>query len=73
MKCKQFIRYDVKNLILVLRIETPKALLRQGLVYYNANDNNKALEKFKRVASQFPSTEEAVQAVGTARLIYIVA
>ena len=49
----------------------PKTLLRQGLVYYNANDNERALSKFKRVASQFPSTEEAVQAVGTARLIYI--
>lgn len=48
-----------------------KALLRQGLVYYNANDNERALSKFKRVASQFPGSGEAVQAVGTARLIYI--
>jgi TolA-binding protein len=49
----------------------PKALLRQGLSYYNANDNEKALTKFKKVAAEFPSTEEANQAVATARLIYI--
>ncbi|WP_439151663.1 tetratricopeptide repeat protein [Winogradskyella sp.] len=50
---------------------TSKALLRQGLVYYNANDNELALNKFKKVANDFPSSGEAVQAVSTARLIYI--
>jgi TolA-binding protein len=50
---------------------TSKALLRQGLVYYNANDNNRALTKFKKVATDFPGSGEAVQAVSTARLIYI--
>ena len=50
---------------------TSKALLRQGLVYYNANDNERALTKFKKVASDFPNSGEAVQAVSTARLIYI--
>ena len=50
---------------------TSKALLRQGLVYYNANDNERALTKFKRVAGDFPGSGEAVQAVSTARLIYI--
>lgn len=50
---------------------TSKALLRQGLVYYNANDNEKALTKFKKVARDFPGSGEAVQAVSTARLIYI--
>ncbi|MBU2950180.1 tetratricopeptide repeat protein [Tamlana agarivorans] len=49
----------------------PKALLRQGLVYYNASDNNNALTKFKKVASAYPGSPEAVQAVSTARLIYI--
>lgn len=49
----------------------PKALLRQGLSYYNANNNEKALTKFKKLAAEFPSTEEANQAVATARLIYI--
>ena len=50
---------------------TSKALLRQGLVHYNANDNELALTKFKKVASDFPNSGEAVQAVSTARLIYI--
>jgi TolA-binding protein len=49
----------------------PKALLRQGLVYYNANENEQALSKFKKVAADFAGTPEAVQAVSTARLIYI--
>ncbi|OUR99361.1 hypothetical protein A9Q86_12365 [Flavobacteriales bacterium 33_180_T64] len=49
----------------------PKALLRQGLSYYNANDNERALTKFRKVAHDYPSTEEANQAVSTARLIYI--
>ena len=50
---------------------TSKALLRQGLVYYNGNDNERALTKFKSVAKDFPGSGEAVQAVSTARLIYI--
>ncbi|WP_028871036.1 tetratricopeptide repeat protein [Psychroserpens burtonensis] len=48
-----------------------KSLLRQGLSYYNANDNERALQKFKKVANEYPSTEEASQAVASARLIYI--
>jgi TolA-binding protein len=50
---------------------TSKSLLRQGLVYYNANDNERALTKFITVAKDFPGSGEAVQAVSTARLIYI--
>ncbi len=49
----------------------PKSLLRQGLVYYNGSKNEQALTKFKKVASDYPGTPEAVQAVSTARLIYI--
>ena len=48
-----------------------KALLRQGLVHYNSNKNEDALIKFKKVAGTYPGTPEAVQAVSTARLIYI--
>ncbi|WP_179020523.1 tetratricopeptide repeat protein [Winogradskyella forsetii] len=50
---------------------TSKVLLRQGLVYYNGNDNERALSKFKKVATDFPGSGEAVQAVSTVRLIYI--
>ncbi len=49
----------------------PKSLLRQGLIHYNASNNQAALGKFKNVAGDYPGTPEAVQAVSTARLIYI--
>ena len=48
-----------------------KALLRQGLVYYNNGNNQEALTKFKKVAGKYPGTPEAVQAVSSARLVYI--
>ena len=49
----------------------PVALLRQGLVHYNASRNDDALGKFRSVVRQFPASQEAVQAVNTAKLIYV--
>ena len=49
----------------------PKALLKQGLVFYNGDKGNSALSKFKRVVADYPGSAEAVQAVNTARLIYV--
>jgi TolA-binding protein len=49
----------------------PKAMLKQGLVNYNAGNNQKALVKFKTVVRDFPNTTEALQAVSTAKLIYV--
>ncbi len=49
----------------------PKTLLKEGLIYYNGDQGNKALSKFKKVVAEYPGTEEAVQAVNTARLIYV--
>ena len=48
-----------------------KALLRKGLLLYNANTTHKALEVFQRVAEEYPSTPEAFQAIGSARSIYV--
>jgi len=48
-----------------------KALLRQGLVLYNSGSDENALDKFKTVANNYPGSPEGVQAVSTARLIYI--
>lgn len=48
-----------------------KTLLKQGLIYYNNNQNEKALQKFKQVVKDFPSTQESIQAVSTAKLIYL--
>ena len=48
-----------------------KAILRQALVYYNAEQDEKALVKFKKVVADFPNTPEAMEAVETARSIYV--
>lgn len=50
---------------------TARAILRQGVIYYNKNQTAPALEKFKIVAAQYPRTPEALEAVSTARQIYI--
>nr|WP_321224879.1 tetratricopeptide repeat protein [uncultured Psychroserpens sp.] len=68
---KAMAMYDRLNSEYKNSVFISKALLRQGLSYYNANDNERALSKFKKVANDYPSTEEANQAVATARLIYI--
>ena len=48
-----------------------KSLLKQGLIYYNNDQGNDALQKFKKVVQQYPGTEEANQAVKTARVVYV--
>jgi TolA-binding protein len=50
---------------------TSKAILKQGLVFYNSDQDEEALLKFKKVAADFPKSEEALEAVSTARLIYV--
>lgn len=49
----------------------PAAMLKQGLIYYNSNQGDKALQRFKKVVSDYPNTPESMQAVSTARLVYI--
>lgn len=49
----------------------PKAILRQGLVHYNAQKDDLALTKFKKVAADFPNSPEAIEAVNTAKNIYV--
>ena len=48
-----------------------KAILKQGLVLYNADKDAQALVQFKKVAAEFSGTAEALEAVATARLIYV--
>ncbi|MEO8516584.1 MAG: tetratricopeptide repeat protein, partial [Flavobacterium sp.] len=50
---------------------TSKSILRQGLIYYNADKDELALTKFKKVTADFPKSDEALEAVKTARLIYV--
>ncbi|WBL21616.1 tetratricopeptide repeat protein [Zunongwangia sp. HRR-M8] len=49
----------------------PKAMLRQGLIYYNGNQGEKALGRFKKVVNDYPNTPEAMEAVSTARNVYV--
>jgi len=63
--------YDRLNSEYKMSSFVSKSLLRQGLVYYNNSDNERALNRFKKVAGDYPSSPEAVQAVATARLIYV--
>ena len=49
----------------------PKTLLNQGLIYYNTERDNNALDKYQRVVNEFPNTDEAKQAVASARQIYV--
>jgi len=49
----------------------PKALLKQGLIYFNSNQGEKALVKYKKLVRDYPQSPEARQAVNNARQIYI--
>ena len=48
-----------------------KAQLKKALIFDNNQQSDEALTILKRVASNFPGTPEALQAVATAKLIYI--
>ena len=48
-----------------------KTLIRQGLLYYNDGENDKALEKYQQIVRLFPNSPEAFEAVANARNIYI--
>ena len=49
----------------------PQAMLRQGLVYYNSGSDNEALVKLKDLVKKYPNSQEAIQGVATAKLIYV--
>ena len=66
--------HQTYNLLLTKHTKSsyiPKALLRQGLLFYNESNNLKALEKFKKIVSDFPNSNEAKQAVTNARNVYV--
>lgn len=48
-----------------------RAMLKKALLLDNDNKSNEALAIFRAVVAQFPSTPEALQAVSSAKLIYI--
>lgn len=50
---------------------TAPAMMRKGLQFYNDNRLDQALSVFKQVASKYAGTPQAVEAVSSARLVYI--
>ncbi len=48
-----------------------RSILKQGLIYYNGNKDDLAIAKFKKVVSSYPKSPESLEAVATARLIYV--
>ncbi|GHC61413.1 tetratricopeptide repeat protein [Ulvibacter litoralis] len=48
-----------------------KSLLKKALILDNTGKSSEALGLFKRVANEYPSTPEAMQAVSSAKIIYI--
>jgi TolA-binding protein len=49
----------------------PKALLKQGLIFFNENNPDKSIEKYKYVVAKYPNAKEAQQAVQNARQVYV--
>jgi tetratricopeptide (TPR) repeat protein len=48
-----------------------KSLLKQGLVYYNSDQYEKALNKYKKVVEKYQGTDDAKEAIANAKQIYI--
>ncbi len=48
----------------------PEAQLKLGLSYYNLDNNNEALNQFKKLVSQYPNSPEAEEAIENVKAIY---
>ena len=48
-----------------------KSLLKKALILDNSGKSSEALKLFKQVAEEYPATPEALQAVASAKIIYI--
>lgn len=48
-----------------------RSMLNKGLVFYNKNDDERALPLFKRVATDFPGTSESTEALQKVQKIYV--
>lgn len=50
---------------------TKKALLKMGFVYYNNNQNDRAVQTLKKVIDKYPASMEAKEALKTLQNIYM--
>ena len=49
----------------------PQALLQLGTAYYNLNNNAEALKQYQSLISQYPSSQEANDALDNVKVIYV--
>lgn len=49
----------------------PKAYLKLGIAYFNVNDNDNALDNFKKLIANYPNSQESDDAVEYLRTIFI--
>ena len=47
-----------------------ESLMKTGMIYYNNDENDKALERLKNVVSQYPNTDESREALNIISRIY---
>lgn len=48
-----------------------KALIKMGFVYYNNNQNDRAIQTLKKVVAKYPASPEATEALKTLQNIYM--
>ena len=49
----------------------PRAYLKAGIAYYNLNNNDQALAQYNTLVKQYPSSQEAQDALENAKIIYV--
>jgi TolA-binding protein len=49
----------------------PQAMLKAGIAYYNANDNERAITQYRQLLNAYPNSPEADDALYNLRTIYI--
>ena len=49
----------------------PRAYLKEGIAYYNLNNDDQALNQYNTLIKQFPNSPEAQDALENAKIIYI--
>jgi TolA-binding protein len=49
----------------------PRAYLKEGIAYYNLNNNDQALAQYNTLVKQYPSSQEAQDALENAKIIYV--
>ena len=68
---KGLLNYNKLQVDEVTSTLVPKSLLKEGLIYYNADNSEKALATLKGLVAKYPKSAESIQAVKTVRLVYI--